>query len=145
MIMEKDNIIEFSDLQVDATINNFSIVKNWLRSIFDKIDCQEKPSRQLFIAADEIYTNISNYAYQDIGKVAMHASFNKEDNALTLTFKDNGIEYNPLLKPDPDIAKRVKEQTIGGLGIFMAKKMVDTIEYSRLNNENVLVLTKKIK
>ncbi len=138
------DIIEFTDLCVDSPIENFSIVKNWLQNIFDKIGCTGKPSKQLFIAVDEIFTNIANYAYQDKGKVNLKASYDKDKNTLKLTIIDNGDKYNPLEKPDPDIAQRIKDKTVGGLGIFLVKKMVDSIEYSRIENQNVLVFTKKI-
>jgi anti-sigma regulatory factor (Ser/Thr protein kinase) len=135
---------QFPELSVDSPIENFAVVKEWLQSIFDIIGCTGKPAKQLFIAVDEMFTNIAHYAYQDVGKVYFKASFNAEDKSLKISITDNGDKYNPLEKPDPDIAQRIKDKTVGGLGIFMTKKMVDNIEYSRVNESNVLVLTKKI-
>ena len=54
------------------------------------------------------------------------------------------IEYNPLYKEDPDIPKHIEQRTIGGLGIFMAKKMVDSIDYVREDDKNTLTLNKKM-
>ena len=136
-------IKEFTNLSVDSPIENFAVVKDWLQNIFDDIGCTGKPSKQLFIAVDEIFTNIANYAYQDVGKVYFKASFNKEENSLTITIIDNGDKYNPLERPDPDIAQRIKDKTVGGLGIFLVKKMVDTIEYSRVENQNILIFSKR--
>jgi anti-sigma regulatory factor (Ser/Thr protein kinase) len=134
----------FPTLSVDSKIENFSAVKEWLQSILDQIDCEGKPAKQLFIAVDEIFTNIVNYAYENIGKIELLATFNQTDNTLKITIKDNGFAYNPLEKPDPDIAKRIKDKTIGGLGVFMVKKLTDSIEYYRQENENILILNKKI-
>ena len=135
---------EFQDLFVDSPIENFTEVKNWLQDIFNQIGCEGKPAKQLFIAVDEIFTNISRYAYQNIGKVNFKASFNPDGKFLSISIIDNGDKYNPLERPDPDIAQRIKDKTVGGLGIFMAKKMVDKIEYSRVDDKNILVLIKKI-
>lgn len=134
----------FPTLNVDSKIENFSAVKEWLQSILDKINCEGKPAKQLFIAVDEIYTNIVNYAYEGVGKIELSASFNQTDNTLKITIKDSGFAYNPLEKPDPDIAKRIKDKTVGGLGVFMVKKLTDSIEYYRRENENILILNKKI-
>ena len=135
---------EFPELSVDSPIENFAIVKDWLQSIFDIIGCEGKPAKQLFIAVDEMFTNIAHYAYQDVGKVFFKASYNSDEKSLRISIIDNGDKYNPLEKPDPDIAQRIKDKTVGGLGIFMTKKMVDKIEYSRMEDKNVLVLIKKI-
>lgn len=137
-------IKEFQDLSVDSPIENFSEVKNWLQDIFNQIGCVGKPAKQLFIAVDEMFTNIAHYAYEDVGKVYFKASYNEDEKTLKIKIIDNGDMYNPLEKPDPDIAQRIKDKTVGGLGIFMTKKMVDTIEYSRVEDKNVLVLIKKI-
>lgn len=142
--MEK---IEFEKLNLDALVNNFSVVKEWLQKIFDTIGCQGKLTKQVFIAVDEIYTNICNYAYKGfdkVGKIYLESYFKPEEGKLFIIVKDNGIEYNPLFKPDPDIDKHIKEKIIGGLGIFIAKKMLDSIEYNRDNDVNTLLLTKKV-
>lgn len=141
------NNIEFDKIELDAVVENFTHVKVWLQNLLDKINCTGKPSKQLFIALDEIFTNISNYAYKDVpdtGKVSLTANFDEESRLLKIIFKDQGIEYNPLYKQDPDIDNYIKSGKIGGLGIYMAKKMVDSIEYNRENNENTLILNKKI-
>ena len=57
---------------------------------------------------------------------------------------DSGIEYNPLEKPDPDITLPPEERPLGGLGIFMTKKMADDISYKRENGCNILTLTFKV-
>lgn len=134
----------FSELSVDSPIENFVVVKNWLQNIFDDISCIDKAKKQLFIVVDEIFTNIAQYAYEDKGKVKLKASYNSDEKTLELTTIDNGEKYNPLERPDPDFAQRKKDKTIGGLGIYMVKKMVDTIEYSRVDNQNILFFTKKV-
>ena len=138
------DIKEVPELSVDSPIENFAVVKDWLQSIFDKIGCVGKPAKQLFIAVDEMFTNIAHYAYEDVGKVYFKASYDADEKVLKISIIDNGDKYNPLEKPDPDIAQRIKDKTVGGLGIFMTKKMVDSIEYSRVEDKNVLVLNKKI-
>ena len=136
---------EFLELSVDSSIENFAVVKNWLQNIFDDIGCSSKPSKQLFIAVDEIFTNICHYAYKDAtGKIVLKAFYNANENILNITIIDFGEKYNPLERPDPDIVQRIKDKTVGGLGIFMTKKLMDSIEYSRVEDKNLLILKKKI-
>ena len=61
-----------------------------------------------------------------------------------ITFSDRGIPFDPLAKEDPDISLSVEKREIGGLGIFMAKKIMDHMEYRYENGQNILTMTKKL-
>ena len=63
---------------------------------------------------------------------------------MTLVIKDNGVPFNPLEKSEPDISLSADEREIGGLGIFITKKTMDTVSYTYENGENILTMTKKI-
>lgn len=88
------------------------------------------------VAVDEIYSNILRYSGTDYAQV----SCTMDDTDLTLVFRDNGVPYNPLEKDDPDITLSAAERKIGGLGIFMVKKMSSGIEYEYTDNQNVLTV-----
>ena len=57
---------------------------------------------------------------------------------------DRGVRFDPLQKADPDITLSVQEREIGGLGIFITKKTMDSVTYAYENGENILTMTKKI-
>jgi anti-sigma regulatory factor (Ser/Thr protein kinase) len=57
---------------------------------------------------------------------------------------DKGIPFDPLKKPDPDITLSAEDRQIGGLGIFITKKTMDSLSYTYENNENVLTMIKRI-
>jgi anti-sigma regulatory factor (Ser/Thr protein kinase) len=57
---------------------------------------------------------------------------------------DRGAEFNPLKKPDPDITLSAEDREIGGLGIFITKKTMDSVSYAYENNENILTMIKTI-
>ena len=71
-------------------------------------------------------------------------AYDEADGTVTFRMKDSGIPFDPLKKPDPDVTLSAEEREIGGLGIFITKKTMDTVEYSYENGENVLTMTKKI-
>ena len=57
---------------------------------------------------------------------------------------DNGVQFDPLQKPDPDITLSAEERSIGGLGIYITKKTMDSVTYTYENNKNILTMIKKI-
>ena len=94
---------------------------------------------QVNLIIEEIFVNIVNYSNTDF--ITVNAEY--KDSTLTIEFVDNGIEFNPLLKEDPDIPNSIDEAQIGGLGIFLTKKIADELEYHHENGENHLIITKK--
>ena len=100
---------------------------------------------KLNLALEEAVSNIILYAYKEQPKgqqIEIRASCC--DNMLTLTIIDSGEAFDPRLQNDPDISLPVEERPIGGLGIFLIKQIMDKVEYQRVNDKNILILSKKI-
>ena len=57
-----------------------------------------------------------------------------------VVFRDKGPEYNPLLKDNPDIEMRIKDHKVGGFGLFIVRKMMDEVTYSRESDYNILTI-----
>ena len=76
----------------------------------------------------------------------MKLILNVNEDVLTakLTFIDEGVEYDPLKKTDPDVSLSAEDREIGGLGIFLVKKIMDGVEYKRDGEKNVLTVVKKL-
>ena len=96
---------------------------------------------QVNLIVEEIFVNIVNYSKTDF--ITVNVEYNKP--TLTLEFIDNGFEFNPLLKEDPEAPKTIDEAQIGGLGIFLTKKMADELYYHYTNGENHLKIIKKVE
>lgn len=97
-------------------------------------------STQLSIAVDEIFSNITQYS----GATEVEVLCGESKGRILLRFSDNGTPYNPLEKPDPDVSLPAEEREIGGLGIFMVKKMMDEVSYQYEDEKNVLTLCKHL-
>ena len=99
----------------------------------------------LCVAIEEVFVNVAHYAYPDgIGDMTLHIGFDEEKRAVTFRMTDKGVPFDPLKKPDPDITLSAEEREIGGLGIFIAKKTMDSISYAYENGENILTMIKII-
>ena len=96
---------------------------------------------QLDIALEELFVNVCRYAYADQdepGEVSVDYVYNANPNAITVQITDHGVPFDPLTRKDPTRPASVQEATIGGLGIFMAKKSVDDFSYLRDGDSNVV-------
>lgn len=98
------------------------------------------------IVIDEVLCNIASYAYGGAKKgVCVNCWYDDKTSNFYLQFVDEGIQYNPLEKSDPDITLSAEDRNIGGLGIFIVKKMMDNVSYEYQNGRNVLTLSKVLK
>jgi len=102
-----------------------------------------KAQNELLMAAEEIFINIASYAYSPgVGLAWINASV--KDGTITIEFRDRGYPFDPLAKRDPDVTLSAEKRQVGGLGIFMVKKIMDEVSYRRENGENILTIRKKL-
>lgn len=134
-----------AQLEIDADISNLQKVIDFVGSRLDVAGCPLKPKMQLDLAVEEIFVNIAKYAYAP-GKGRVTVRVEVSDNPVTasVTFIDNGTPYDPLKKADPDVTLSANDRQIGGLGVFMTKKITDGISYEHKNGQNILTLKKTI-
>ncbi len=92
------------------------------------------------IALDEIYSNIVKFSGAGYAKIVCGV---ENDNTAYLTFEDNGMPYNPMEQEDPDITLSAEDRQIGGLGLFMVKKSMTSMDYKYTGGKNHLTLKLK--
>ena len=110
-----------------------------------EFDCPMKIQVAICVAIEEIFVNVARYAYGGgEGDATLGIDFDPENRTVTFKMSDKGVPFDPLKKPDPDITLSAEDRAIGGLGIFITKKTMDTVSYAYENGENILTMIKKI-
>ncbi|MCL2096719.1 MAG: ATP-binding protein [Oscillospiraceae bacterium] len=129
------------ELIIDARTENLDAVLDFVSEELESADCSVKTQMQIAVAVEEIFVNIAHYAYNPtVGGAAVRVY--SGDDGITIEFEDGGKPYNPLEKADPDVSLSAEERDIGGLGIFMVKKIMDETEYRHENGKNILTIKK---
>ena len=130
-------------ITVSAAAESIDKITEFINAELESLGCDMKAQKQIDIAADEIFSNIAHYAYEN-GEGNAEIRLEKSDSpkAVTLTFTDSGAPYNPLEKPDPDVTLSADEREIGGLGIYIVKKTMDEVKYERKDGKNILSVIK---
>ena len=132
-----------NQLKTEAKTENLEIINDFLAE--NLIGCPMKLLMQTQLAVEEIFVNIAHYAYKDkTGDVNVLCELDKEKNLFTIIFEDTGIPFDPLKRDDPDVTATAEERDIGGLGIFLTKKLMDEVHYENKDGKNILMLIKKI-
>ena len=124
----------------DADVKELDNLFEYTSSLLRMLDFSNRDIIMINTAIEEVFVNVAKYAYDKNGTVEVTLS--KCKNRVSFVFKDSGKPFNPLEREDPNINASSSEREIGGLGIYMVKKIMDEVSYEYVNNQNVLTLIK---
>ncbi len=132
-------------LKLPAIHDKYDEMFNFIKTSLGEFGFEGELVNKVALASEEILVNIINYAYpESSGDLSIECRKNDNKQGVTVIFTDRGISFDPLAKLDPDITKPVEEREIGGLGIFMVKKLMDNVKYERIDDKNILTIRKNI-
>lgn len=133
------------ELDIEALVENLDEVLQFVDTQLENAECSPKVQMQIDLAVEEIFVNVANYAYDpEVGPVTVRVEVLPDASAVSITFIDHGVPYDPLAKADPDVSKAADERQVGGLGIFLVKKNMDDISYKYVNGSNILMIKKNL-
>lgn len=89
------------------------------------------------VVMDELFSNIARYSGATRAAVVCFV----QDGKVTLRFEDDGKPFDPLAAAEPDTTLSAEERNIGGLGVFLVKRMMDEMHYERRQEKNCLTLS----
>ena len=128
-----------------ADLNEIPNVIEYLSKPISKVVSIDK-AKKYYVVLDEIFSNIVNYGFKNKSEdnyIEIKLNIDIKKRNIVITFEDNGIEFNPLEKEDPNITLSAKERKEGGLGIYIVKNMMDKSSYQYKNNKNIFTIEKK--
>lgn len=98
----------------------------------------------LNVALDEVLSNIIKYGYTDDRVHTIRVRLTVSRDLIEAEIEDDGVPFNPLTSPEPDVRAPLNQRRIGGLGIHFAKNLMTEISYNRVGDRNRLVLRKNL-
>ncbi len=140
-----DELQVLGEITLEASTKNASKAIDFVEKTVAALDPSEHAVVQLGIAVDEVFSNVARYAYQDdAGSVSLTVSAHEPSRTVTITFMDEGVAYDPTTTAAPNTDLPAGERAQGGYGVFLVKKIMDSVCYERRGNANVLTLTKSV-
>lgn len=100
----------------------------------------ERLTARLGLALDEVLTNLVSYGFPDGGRHEIAIHLRLAEGRLTMSVTDDGIAFDPLDLPAPDLGLAVEDRPIGGLGIHFVRTVMDEVRYAREAGRNVLTM-----
>lgn len=127
-----------NDLKQVPELNSF------VKSVGERLNLEPSLSSQLMLAVEEAVVNVMSYAYPigSVGEISVDARATEQSLKFIIT--DEGKAFDPTIGGNADITLSVEDRPIGGLGILLVKKLMDSVNYERINGKNVLTLKKDL-
>jgi serine/threonine-protein kinase RsbW len=139
-----DKIFE-KEIVVKSSTDNLAQIRNFTRSAAQEIGFSDEVTGKIILAVDEACTNIIKHAYKysPNGEINITVRFDKTKLSIAIT--DCGNHFDPNKIPEPNLSEYYKQKRVGGLGMYLMKKLMDEVQYSTLSgNKNQVILVKYI-
>ncbi|MEK6553562.1 MAG: ATP-binding protein [Bacteroidota bacterium] len=141
--MNSYNKIFEKELLIKSKTDNLAVIRDFIKSAADQSGFSEDTVGKIILAVDEACTNIIKHAYKNSpeGNIFIKIKFN--DPKFSISITDEGSHFDPNKVPEPNLREYYKEKRVGGLGVFLIKKLMDEVNYSTLTgNKNQVILVK---
>jgi len=130
-------------LKIDARLENLSLIADFISSSMSQLGIKAGVF-EVQTAVDEACTNIIKYAYFEEGGI-ITITCEVRDNDFVVTIRDRGKPFDPSSVPPPDLEADLDKRRIGGLGIYLMRKLMDDVNYSfDAKKGNILVMRKTL-
>ncbi len=98
----------------------------------------------IHLAIEEAVTNVMMYAYPEGTEGSVELKAVMTSDRLSFILSDSGKPFDPTAAPDPDVTASAEDRPIGGLGIHLVRRIMDSVQYERKDGKNYLTMTKSI-
>jgi len=93
---------------------------------------------------EELFTNTITHGASDGREVLIQINLNIDEDQLIMTYKDNGIPFNVLELPNPDLTASIEDREVGGLGVYYVRTLSDSVKYDHTEKNNVIQIKKRL-
>jgi serine/threonine-protein kinase RsbW len=129
------------DTQLDARAPDIGELVDRLQALFDAYGLPTPLFQAFAMAFDEVISNIAAYGSAH-DPICVRVTIAADE--VRAEVSDDGVAFDPLQLPDPDVTSDLDDRAIGGLGVFLVRKIMDAVTYERRNARNCLHFSKRI-
>ena len=130
-------------IRLSNDVQEIPLLNAFVDEICELNGLDDMTTLQMNLAIEEAVVNVMNSAYPEGTKGFVDITSMSDDECLQFVISDNGKPFDPTTKEEVDTTLPVEERRIGGLGIFLVRKMMDNVKYEYKDGQNILTLRKK--
>jgi anti-sigma regulatory factor (Ser/Thr protein kinase) len=134
-----------SKIVFDANFDNLDEIREIVAEAARQVGFSDKEIYAIQLAADEASSNIIEHAYAGVTGGKLEIDISIYDNKLKIIMRDHGKPFDPASVPEPNVKADLSERKIGGLGMYLMRKLMDEVSYeSSSETGNILTMIKRL-
>ena len=138
------SILLMSNITFPAKFEFLDEIREFVAQVAREGGFTEKEIYSLQLAADEAASNIIEHAYEGIANGSLDINCNMQGDKLVITMRDSGRPFDPSKVKQPNLKADLSNRQIGGLGVYLMRKLMDEVSYvSNSRTGNLLTMTKR--
>lgn len=141
---EQREVLLSRSLELTNDVQQVELLAPFVEEVCQGVGFDPSLTMQMNLAIEEAVANVINYAYPKGQKGQLRIDAEANDVRLKFTITDNGTPFDPTTREDVDTSLSAEDRPIGGLGIFLVRQLMDSLNYERVGGQNVLTLRKKL-
>jgi anti-anti-sigma factor len=127
----------------DASLEALAAISEFVVTEARAAGLDEHAVWEVQLAVDEAATNVIQHSYKQV-KGSLTVAVDCVDNEFLIQLNDRGKPFDPDNVPEPDLVSPLEERKTGGLGLYLMRKLMDRVEFTFHDGENVLLMAKRI-
>ena len=129
------------NITIENRLENIGVAVEGFDAFCEENRIDMGPNQKVNLALDDLINNIISYGYKDTDVHMIDIAFKRLENELIIIIEDDAMPFNPFEGEKDDTDLSIEEREIGGLGIHLVKNLMDSCQYQRKANKNMVVLT----
>lgn len=129
-----------------ARFDQLNAIRDFVTQAAGDAGMDESGACAVEMAVDEACSNIVEHAYKGMETGDIECTCDCDDQVLTVILRDHGRSFNVTTVPSPDLSSALEDRKVGGLGVYLMRKLMDEVRYEHLGDSgNVLTLVRRLK
>jgi len=131
-------------LRLDAKLESLVTADKAVSDFAESMSWPDDSTFKVKLVLEEILMNVISYGGDGAHEPSISMHLSQQDDLVSMEISDDGIAYDPLTAPAPDLESELDDRPIGGLGVFLVRELMDSVEYRHENGRNHLAVKKKL-
>ena len=131
-------------LELDAEIESLATADKAVGDFAESMSWPDEATFKVKLVLEEILMNVISYGGDSSHKPRITLHLSQQNDLLSMEISDNGIAFDPLTAPPPDLESDLDDRPIGGLGVHLVRELMDNVSYRYKDGRNHLLVTKTL-
>jgi sigma-B regulation protein RsbU (phosphoserine phosphatase) len=139
-----EGLVLDESLTLANNLSQLGSLTGFVRGVTDRLGIEDRKAKAMRLALEEMVVNVIDYAYPPGTEGTVTVRSWSDGKTLRFTLSDSGAPFDPTAVPPVDTALPAEDRSLGGLGIHLARSLMDAVRYERVDGTNLLTLEKKL-